>query len=94
MKGHCFPASFGFTGSSHDGPVPVRAYQRGGRVLPAKPASMKPVKLPGGAKKTLRASVIPSSEAAKPAAGKKLMPGYKKGGGVKGKLRGALSRCS
>lgn len=29
---HEFPASAGFTGSCHGGPVTVRGYQRGGRV--------------------------------------------------------------
>jgi hypothetical protein len=87
--GHSFPAAFGFSGSSSDGPVPVRAYQRGGRVLPAKPASMKMQPQKGGAKKTLRQPVIPATKEMAANSGKKLMPGYKGGG----KVKGALSQC-
>lgn len=87
-SGHCFPAAFGFSGSSKDGPIPVRAYQRGGRVLPAKPANMKMQQQPGGAKKELRQPVIAATNNDKANAGRKLLPGYKSGGKVK---KGALS---
>ena len=85
--GHVFPAAFGFTGSSSDGPVPVRAYQRGGRVSSMEGSkNSKMTKGAAPAKKQLRQPVIAATNNDAANAGRKLAPGYRCGGKVKGTL--------